>query len=244
MATTKKPAEGAAVDYSTMNAFQKLQLARVRFLSAGVEKSGKHMKLEYKYFELADIVPMAEKIFLEVGLLMVPSMHGDTATARVYNVNDPEDYIDFVAPYTPISPIVSNAGNQVTNEMQATGSSITYIRRYLWQLVLDIIETDSIDSGELDLPPVPPKKAPATTQQRQEIKVKLTGAPVGAASAEKVDELKGLLKKLLSLDSDQETFVQEIALKTGGFTKATAEQCDALIAGVNDMLTGYTAQEG
>lgn len=247
MATTKKPAEGAAVDYSTMNAFQKLQLARVRFLSAGVEKSGKYMKLEYKYFELADIVPMAEKIFLEVGLLMVPSMQGDTATARVYNVDDPkEDYIDFVAPYTPIAPAVSNAGNRVMNEMQATGSSITYIRRYLWQLVLDIIETDSIDSGELDLPPAPAptKKAPVTTQQRQEIKAELTSAPAGAASAEKVGELKGLLKKLLSLDSALEEFVQQIALKTAGFSQITAEQCDTLIAGVNDMLTGYTAQEG
>ena len=242
MANTKKPAEGATVDYSTMNAFQKLQLARVRFLSAGVEKSGKHMKLEYKYFELADIVPMAEKIFLEVGLLMVPSMQGDTATARVYNVDDPkEDYIDFVAPYTPIAPIVSNAGNQVTNEMQATGSSITYIRRYLWQLVLDIIETDSIDSGELDLPPAPAptKKAPVTTQQRQEIKAELTGAPAGAASAEKVGELKGLLKKLLEVDAEQESFVQTIAMKTEGFSKIEADKCDALIEGVNNMLAGY-----
>ena len=42
MATTKKAAETAAVDYSTMNVFQKLQLARVRFLEAGVDKSGKH----------------------------------------------------------------------------------------------------------------------------------------------------------------------------------------------------------
>ena len=48
MATTKKAAETAMVDYSTMNVFQKLQLARVRFLEAGVDKSGKHMKLEYK----------------------------------------------------------------------------------------------------------------------------------------------------------------------------------------------------
>lgn len=249
MATTKKTVEEAAVDYSSMNVFQKLQLARVRFLSAGVEKSGKHMKLEYKYFELADIVPMAEKIFLEVGLLMVPSMHGDTATARVYNVNDPEDYIDFVAPYTPISPIVSNAGNQVTNEMQATGSSITYIRRYLWQLVLDIIETDSIDSGEHDLSPTPApaKKAPVTTQQRQEIKAELTGASAGAASAEKVGELKGLLKKLLGVDAEQESFVQTIAMKTEGFSKIEADKCDALIEGVNNMLAGYemkAAKEG
>ena len=63
-------------------------------------------------------------------------------------------------PYTPIAPIVSNAGNQVINEMQATGSSITYIRRYLWQLVLDIVEHDSIDSGEFDTTPHPLPPSP------------------------------------------------------------------------------------
>lgn len=241
MATTKKAAETAAVDYSTMNVFQKLQLARVRFLEAGVDKSGKHMKLEYKYFELADIVPKAEQIFLEIGLMMIPSMYGDKATARVYNVNDREDFIDFVAPYTPIAPIVSNAGNQVTNEMQATGSSITYIRRYLWQLVLDIVEHDSIDSGEYDTPPAPAatKKPPVTIEERKEIKAELTGAPAGAASAEKVTELKGLLKKLLEIDAEQESFVQTIAMKTEGFSKIEADKCDALIEGVNNMLAGY-----
>ncbi len=253
MATAKKPAESAAVDYSTMNVFQKLQLARVRFLEAGVDKSGKHMKLEYKYFELADIVPKAEQIFLEIGLMMVPSMYGDKATARVYNVSDPEDYIDFVAPYTPIAPIVSNAGNQVTNEMQATGSSITYIRRYLWQLVLDIVEHDSIDSGEYDTPPAPApapvvtKKPPVTTEERKEIKAELTSVPAGAASTEKVMELKGLLKKLLEVDAEQENFVQTVAMKTEGFSKIEADKCDALIEGVNNMLAGYemkAAKEG
>ena len=239
MATTKKAAETAAVDYSTMNVFKKLQLARVRFLEAGVGKSGKHMKLEYKYFELADIVPKVEQIFLEIGLMMVPSMYGDKATARVYNVDDREDFIDFVAPYTPIAPIVSNAGNQVTNEMQATGSSITYIRRYLWQLVLDIVEHDSIDSGT--------KKPPVTTEQRQEIKKELTGAPAGAATEEQVGTLKSLLKKLMDIDAEQEQFVQTIAMKTEGFSKIEADKCDALIEGVNNMLAGYemkAAKEG
>lgn len=55
--------------------------------------------------------------------------------------------------------------------MQALGSSITYMRRYLWQLVLDIIESDSIDNtsgaddAAADSPspaptPKPTKKAP------------------------------------------------------------------------------------
>lgn len=253
MATTKKAAEEAAVDYSTMNAFQKLQLARVRFLSAGVEKSGKHMKLEYKYFELQDIVPAAEKIFLEVGLLMVPSMGGDTATATVYNTNDPNDFIVFSAPYTPIAPIMSNSGNMVTNEMQATGSSITYIRRYLWQLVLDIIECDSIDSGENDLrtpdlaadiPKATVKKPPVTPAQREAIKQEMTAPPAEAASEQDVTNLKTLLKKLLDVDAEQESFVQTVAMKTEGFSKITTDRCAALIEGVSNMLAGYAMKEG
>lgn len=252
MATTKKAAETAAADYSTMNVFQKLQLARVRFLEAGVDKSGKHMKLEYKYFELADIVPKAEQIFLEIGLMMVPSMYGDKATARVYNVNDREDFIDFVAPYTPIAPIVSNAGNQVTNEMQATGSSITYIRRYLWQLVLDIIEADNIDAslgsndGGNDTPTPAPKttkKAPVTAEKRQEIKKELTDTSVPADELQ-ITALKTALKKLLELDAEQESFVQSVAMKTEGFTKITKEVCEQLINGVSEMLAAYDTQEG
>jgi len=247
---TKKTEETATVDYTSMNAMQKLQIARVKFLDAGVDKSGKHMKLEYKYFELADIVPQAEKIFLEVGLMMVPSMYGDKATARVYNTNDPEDYIDFVAPYTPIAPIVSNAGNMVTNEMQATGSSITYIRRYLWQLVLDIVEHDSIDSGEYDSSPSPvsapasAKKPPVTADKRQEIKKELTAPPAEAADESSVGNLKAVLKKLLELDSEQESFVQSIAMKTEGFSKITKDQCDQLISSVKEMLAAYDTQEG
>lgn len=249
MATTKKAAETAAIDYSSMNVLKKLQLARVRFLDAGVDKSGRHMKLEYMYFELADIVPSAEHIFQEIGLIMAPYIYGDKATARVYNVEDPGEYIDFVAPYTPIAPIVSNAGNQVTNEMQATGSSITYIRRYLWQLVLDIVEHDSIDSGENDGPapaPAPVKtaqKAPPTQAQRDAIKKDLTAPPAESASEDSVGQLKELLKKLLSLDADQEEFVQTIALKTEGFSKITQDQCNELANGVNEMLTAYAATE-
>ena len=247
MAAVKKPVE-EAVDYSTKNVHQKLQIARVKFLEAGVDKSGKHMKLAYKYFELADIVPQAEKIFLEVGLIMVPLIYGDKATAQVYNVDDPEDRIDFVAPYTPIEPIISSrTGEQVTNNMQVTGSSITYIRRYLWQLILDIVEHDAIDGGDLDIegsdaPIAPAKKLPVSAEQRKEIKAELTGAPAGAASEEKVSELKALLKMLLELDSEQETFVQTVALKTEGFTKLEADKCDALIQGVTDMLSGYATK--
>ena len=248
---TKKTEETATVDYTNMNAMQKLQIARVEFLNAGVKKTGKNISLEFKYFELEDIVPVAEAIFGKVGLLMVPTFGKEYASAKVYNCDDRgEEPIVFEAPFTQIAPIISNSGKAVTNEMQALGSSITYMRRYLWQLVLDIIEADDIDASlgknTDDAPPAPKatKKAPVTTEQRTEIKKELTAPPAEAADESSVGDLKAVLKKLLELDSEQESFVQSIAMKTEGFSKITKDQCDQLIAGVKEMLAAYDTQEG
>ena len=248
---TKKTDETATVDYTSMNAMQKLQIARVEFLNAGVKKTGKNISLEFKYFELKDIVPVAEAIFGKVGLLMVPTFGKEYASAKVYNCDDRgEEPIVFEAPFTQIAPIISNSGKAVTNEMQALGSSITYMRRYLWQLVLDIIEADDIDASlgkdTEGAPPAPKatKKAPVTTEQRNEIKKELTAPPAEAADESSVGDLKAVLKKLLELDSEQESFVQSIAMKTEGFSKITKDQCDQLISGVKEMLAAYDTQEG
>ena len=63
-------------------------------------------------------------------------------------------------------------------------------------------------------------------------------------SQEQVSTLKGLLKKLMDIDAEQEQFVQTIAMKTEGFSKIEADKCDALIEGVNNMLAAYDTQEG
>ena len=86
--------------------------------------------------------------------------------------------------------------------------------------------------------------APVTTEQRTEIKKELTAPPAEAADESSVGDLKAVLKKLLELDSEQESFVQSIAMKTEGFSKITKDQCDQLIAGVKEMLAAYDTQEG
>ncbi len=109
MATTTK----------TTNVYQKLLTARAKFLEANVEKTGKNMHLSFKYFELEDIVPTAIRIFNEVGLIPVVNFTADVATMNIINTDNPEESIPFVAPFNQIAPIVSNAGKQATNEMQA-----------------------------------------------------------------------------------------------------------------------------
>lgn len=233
MATTK-----------TENVYQKLIKAREQFLNADVQKTGKNMHLSFKYFELDDIVPTATRIFSEIGLVPIVNFTADVATMTVVNTDNPEDTVAFIAPFNQIAPIVSNTGKQATNEMQALGSSITYMRRYLYMMALEICESDSIDANIGKPAPAAPTpeapKAPATPQQRQEVKQELT-APSDNATALQIKGLKNVLKKLKDADPSKEEMVAQIAVQTKGFTEISKADCETLINKISTMLEGGQA---
>lgn len=245
--------------YKSMNVRQKLAKARLYFLNQKVTKSGKNMHLEFKYFELEDIVPPAIRIFARVGLTTNVEFTDTAAVMNVFNTDNPDEApIPFTVPYREVKPIISNQGKEVTNPMQALGSSITYLRRYLWMAVLDITEPDDVnanlgsddsteDTNEFaeEAAAAAPakkekkgKKAPATVAEREEAKKELTSAD-GAASEEQVADLKELCKELMDKDEDQEEFVQQIAMKTDGFTKITASACIALCDNLKEIISQY-----
>ena len=229
--TTKEP----------MNVYQKLIEARSQFLNDGVEKSGKNMNVGFKYFELTDIVPSVTKIFKELGLIAIDKFTNETAYMTIVNCDAPEETIEFEAPFNQIAPIVSNAGKQVTNEMQALGSSITYMRRYLYMIAMDIVENDEIEPQITnDTPAEAPKKAPATPEQRQEVKQELT-APAENASALQIKGLKAVLKKLKDKDPSKEEMIAKIAVETQGFTVISKSDCETLINRISEMLEGGQA---
>lgn len=226
--TTKEP----------MNVYQKLIEARSQFLNDGVEKSGKNMNVGFKYFELTDIVPSVTKIFKELGLIAIDKFTNETAYMTIVNCDAPEETIEFEAPFNQIAPIVSNAGKQVTNEMQALGSSITYMRRYLYMIAMDIVENDEIEPQITnDTPAEAPKKAPATPEQRQEVKQELT-APTENASDLQIKGLKAVLKKLKDKDPSKEEMIANIAVETQGFTVISKSDCETLINKISEMLEG------
>ena len=225
-----------------MNCRQKLAQARLEFLNQNVKKSGKNMHLEFKYFELEDIIPSAIKIFAALGILTTTNIDGDLAVMSVYNAEDMnEEPVIFSVPYREIEPIISNSGKQVTNSLQALGSSITYLRRYLYMMVLDIVEHDDIDAniGSEEPAAEEPKKAkaPATTEERKAAKEELTADK--SADDAQITELKTLCKTLLEKDEKMEDFIQEIALKTEGFTKITSTACKALNENIQEMIKSY-----
>lgn len=234
MATTAKETKTA-----NLNVYQKLLAARAKFLESDVQKTGKNMHLSFKYFELDDIVPTATRIFSEVGLIPIVNFTSDVATMTVVNTDNPEEVIPFVAPFNQIAPIVSNAGKQATNEMQALGSSITYMRRYLYMIALDICESDSFDAN-VGKPVTAPQSAPtppATPEQRQEVKQELT-APEDNATALQIKGLKNVLKKLKDADPSKEEMIAQIAVQTQGFTVISKSDCETLITRITAMLEG------
>lgn len=232
----------------TANVYQKLIEAREKFLTSEINQSGKNMQLSFKYFELKDIVPTITHIFKDLGLLAVARFTDTVATLTIVNTDNPEETIDFPVPFNQIQPIVSNAGKQVTNDMQALGSSITYMRRYLYLIAMDICVNDEIEpsidrninnqSATASAPAE--KKAPATPEQRQEVKQELT-APADNASALQIKGLKNVLKKLKDADPSKEELIAKIAVQTEGFTVISKADCEALIERITGMLEGGQA---
>jgi hypothetical protein len=233
MATTNTP--------KTMNVYQKLLKARAMFLASNAQKSGKNMTLAFKYFELDDIVPIATKIFEEIGLISVVNFTADTATLTIVNTENGDESIAFTA------PMVISEGNKAVTPVQALGATITYFRRYLYMMALDICEADEIDNGlKADTTPAPivtPAPAPVVAP------IKPTPAPINLAPAEKpltnadgnasdiqIKQLKEVLKKLKDADPAKEELICKIALETKGFTVISKADCETLTVKIGEML--------
>ena len=233
----KKGRKPKMANATPKNVYQKLLEARVLFMEEDVKKSGKNMKMSYKYFELQDIVPVATPIFQKVGLLPIVSFDNDTATMTIVNVDDPEQTIVFASPMREIEPIISNkTGGEVTNAIQRLGSVETYQRRYLYMTALDIVEADEIEPATGDnTPPAPKPTAPATPEKRQEVTKTLT-APDGNATELQIKGLKAALIKLREADPSKEDLITNIALETNGFTNITKTDCEELVKMVTGLL--------
>ena len=232
MATTTTP--------KTMNVYQKLLKARATFLGANAKKSGKNMTLAFKYFELDDIVPIATKIFEEIGLISVVNFTADTATLTIVNTENGDECITFTA------PMVISEGNKAVTPVQALGATITYFRRYLYMMALDICEPDEIDS----VGATPPKTSPVTssaptvattpttpTTANTEENKPLTSS-TGNASATQIRQLKDLLIKLKEKDPNKEEMIHQIAVQTQGFTVISKADCETLVIKIGEMLKG------
>lgn len=225
-----------------MTALQKLLKARVMFLESGAKKSGMNTEIEFLYFELKDIVPVATAIFSEVGLVPVVWMDKEMAYMDMINTDDREDKVTFSI------PLAQWTGNRAVNPIQVVGATVTYYRRYLYQIALDIVEADEIDSKpQKALVEEPEKEAPrppATPQERTEIKAELT-APEGQADALQLTQLKKTCKALKDAangterQGEVEEFLSKLAVATKGFKEITKDACAKVLTKIGAMMEEF-----
>ena len=239
-ATTKEATTPVVEDTTNMNVYRKLLTARVRFLAENVKKSGKNMKLQYKYFELDDIVPIATPIFDALHLLPLTTFTNEMATLTMVDCDKPEDTIVFTSPMKEIEAAVSSrTGGEITNAIQRLGSVETYQRRYLYMVALDVVESDEMEAmtgmGETaPAAPAPAPKPPVTPEKREEIKKELTDVD-GEADPLQMEALKNATK-MLRQSGEHDEECMKIAMETHGFTIATKSRCAALIEAIKKML--------
>lgn len=220
-------------------AYERLLRARVRFLEAGSKQSGKNFELKYEYFELKDIVPTATRIFEEEGLLPVMTVQGDTAILCIAAIDNPNDEVIFSLPF------VRWEGNKGVNPLQAVGASITYYRRYLYLIALDICVADEVEPAlnrdtalnNRMLPGNSGTQIPVSKPAREATKAQLT-SPEGAADALQVSQLKDALKKVLANHPDRRDWAVGVSSATDKLTNVTKAQCEQYLSEAADILGG------
>lgn len=128
------------------NIYQKLQECRVELQEMSIKKSGKNNFAGYSYFELHDILPVINKMFLDRQMTSIISFDNDLATLRIINAEKPEEEIIFTSPMRELQL-------KGTNAIQNLGGVETYQRRYLYLVALEIVENDMFD-GQKPMDPV------------------------------------------------------------------------------------------
>ena len=171
-----------------MNVFEKLNEARLRFQNAGVSKSGHNKFAGYTYYELADILPVINKLANELKFCCIINYKQDLATLDFCDI-EKDEKITFSCPMCTTT--VKGA-----TEVQCEGAVITYLKRYLYQNCFEIVEADMLD-GTLD-----PSAEPTVEELIQQVRSKMntmTDEQLDftnkAISARDVGKLKTILSK-------------------------------------------------
>ena len=145
-AEPKKEVKAEKKDYTKMNVYQKLAIARAELGNRPLKKSGFNKFSGFSYFELSDFISEITKIFKDLNLVSVfkikPNDLGiETAYMDIINADNPNDIVSFEAS-------TAEAAVKGASTIQVLGAKHTYMRRYLWLEAMEIAENDAQDAQD------------------------------------------------------------------------------------------------
>ena len=124
-----------------------------------IKKSGHNKNLGFKYMELDDFLPRVNEINNELKLFTMFSITSERATCTLINAEKPEEQVMFE------SHIAHAKLQNGAAPIQELGSQHTYMRRYLYLMVYEISENDTLDPAIGDKQENDKNTDKVTTQQ-------------------------------------------------------------------------------
>lgn len=202
-----------------MNIFEKIQAIRVELKHKDLKMSGRNKFANYDYMELDDFCPALNELMLKYKITAIPTFSREKASLTAIDCEKPEDR------YTIESPF-GTADLKGCHEVQCIGAVETYQRRYLYQAMFDISESDGLNKSQGD----PSKPAPKKTAEfpshaeddllpGEEKPAAKSAKPVdekdpnGAARCAKIKEVFNAKRKAKELTTDTQKAIKKLLVE-------------------------------
>ena len=202
-----------------MNIFEKIQTIRVELKHKDLKMSGRNKFANYDYMELDDFCPALNELMLKYKITAIPTFSREKASLTAIDCEKPEDR------YTIESPF-GTADLKGCHEVQCVGAVETYQRRYLYQAMFDISESDGLNKSQGD----PSKPAPKKTTEfpshaeddllpGEEKPAAKPAKPVdekdpnGAARCAKIKEVFNAKRKAKELTTDTQKAIKKLLVE-------------------------------
>ncbi len=135
-----------------MNIFEKIQTVRVKLAEDGLKKGKKNEYAGYTYYELGDFLPRIMQLCSEQKIFPMISFTAEIATLTIYDCEKPDAKVEITTP-------MSTAQLKACHPVQNLGAVQTYLRRYLYIAMFEIVESDKIEASTGKDPAAPPAAA-------------------------------------------------------------------------------------
>ena len=201
-----------------MNIFEKIQAVRVELRHTKLKMSGKNRFANYEYMELDDFLPTLNELMNKYKMTAIASFTREKATLTAIDCEKPEDR------YTIESPF-GTADLKGCHEVQCIGAVETYQRRYLYQAMFDIAESDGLNKSQGDPSKPTPKKTaefPSHTEEEPLPGEEKPAKPVdkkdpnGAERAAKIKEVFNAKRKAGEISESTQRAIGNLIVESNG----------------------------
>ena len=195
---------------SELNIYQKIMQVRCDVIDAGIKKTGHNKFSNFWYYELKDFLSFTTKAFKNIKLYSKFSItpatptNAEMVTFKVVNSEKVDEVETYTLPTAECFIGQKKDGTGGADPIQNLGGKITYLRRYMYLIVLDLIEDDEVDAKEQIAKKATPKKHVPTTEPRY----------TDEKIAVETETFNGLSDTMKTIENFKEGKYKAIVLKT------------------------------